>query len=165
MQIYKIAGIAVVALALAGCSSGHKSTVTTSEGTVTTDTSSDAKTTTITTQNGSVKVGENAVDPASLGLPVYPGASTAEGGGWSMQSKEGGGQIVTLSTTDSFDVVEAWYKSKMPAGSEAMNMKSGDTASAIFKVGKDTDSDQSTIMINGEKDKTTITMTHQKKGS
>lgn len=165
MQIYKIVGIAVVALVLAGCSSDHKTTVVTSEGTVTTDTSSDSKTTTITTQNGSVKVGENAVDPASLGLPVYPGASTAEGGGWSMQSKEGGGQIVTLTTKDSFDTVEAWYKSKMPAGSEAMNMKSGDTASAIFKVGKDTDSDQSTIVINGEKDKTTITLTHQKKGS
>jgi hypothetical protein len=165
MQMYKIAAIAVVALALAGCSSGHKTTIATSEGNVTTDTSSDAKTTTITTQSGSVKMGENAVDPASLGLPVYPGASTAEGGGWSMQSKEGGGQIVTLTTTDSFDAVEAWYKSKMPADSEAMNMKSGDSASAVFKVGKDTDSDQSTVMINGEKDKTTITLTHQKKGS
>jgi hypothetical protein len=165
MRIYKIAGIAVVALALAGCSSGHKTTVATSEGTVTTGTSSDAKTTTITTQSGSVKMGENAVDPASLGLPVYPGASTAEGGGWSMQSKEGGGQIVTLTTTDSFDAVESWYKSKMPSGSEAMDMKSGDSASAVFKVGRDTDSDQSTVMINGEKDKTTITLSHQKKGS
>ena len=165
MQIHKIAGIAVVVLALASCSSDHKSTVATSEGTVTTDTSSDANTTTITTQNGTMKAGATAVDPASLGLPVYPGASIAEGGGWSIQSKDGGGQIVTLTTPDSFDAVESWYKSKMPANSEAMNMKSGDTASAIFKVGKDSESDQSTVMINGEKDKTTITLTHQKKGS
>jgi stress response protein YsnF len=111
-------------------------------------------------------VGQNVVDPAKLGLPVYPGASTAEGGGWAMQSKAGGGEMATLTTADTFDKVEAWYKSKMPADSESLSMKSGDTATAMFSVGKETDKEQSSVMINGEKDKTTITLTHQvKKGS
>jgi hypothetical protein len=132
---------------------------------VTTDTSADSKTTTVTSQDAKVTVGQNAVDPATLGLPIYPGASTAEGGGWAMQSKEGGGETVTMTTTDSYDKVEAWYKSKMPAGSEPMNLKSGDTSSAMFVVGKDPDKEQSIVMINGEKDKTTITLTHRvKKG-
>jgi hypothetical protein len=166
MQTHKVAAITLALIALAGCSSGHKTTIVTNGGTVTTDTSADSKTTTITTQGSSLKVGQNAVDPAKLGLPVYPGASSAEGGGWAMQSKNGGGEMVTLTTTDSFDTVEAWYKSKMPAGSEAMNMKSGDTASAVFQVGKETDKEQRSVMINGEKDKTTITLTHAvKQGS
>ena len=163
MQAHKVAAITMVLIALAGCSSGHKTTVVTNGGTVTTDTSADSKTTTITSQGSSVKVGQNAVDPAKLGLPLYPGASTAEGGGWAMQSKSGGGEIVTLTTTDSFDAVEAWYKSKMPANSESINMKSGDTASAIFTVGKDADKEQRSVMINGEKGKTTIMLTHSVK--
>lgn len=165
MQTRTVAALAVAILTLAGCSSGHKTTITTNGGTVTTDTSGDSKTTTITSQGASLKVGHNAVDPAKLGLPVYPGASTAEGGGWAMQSKSGGGEMVTLTTTDNFDAVEAWYKSKLPAGSESMNIKTGDTASAIFTVGKDSDPEHSSVMINGEKDKTTITLTHElKKG-
>lgn len=166
MQTRKVAAIALAILALSGCSSHHKTTVTTSGGTITTDTSGDSKTTTITAQGASVKMGQGAVDPAKLGLPVYPGATTAEGGGWAMQSKEGGGEMVTLTTSDSYDKVEAWYKAKMPADSEAMNMKSGDTAAAVFKVGKESDKDQSSVLINGEKDKTTITLTRSvKKGS
>jgi hypothetical protein len=166
MQTHKVAAITFALIALAGCSSGHKTTVVTNGGTVTTDTSADSKTTTITTQDSSMKVGQNAVDPAKLGLPVYPGASTAEGGGWAMQSKSGGGEVVTLTTTDSFDTVEAWYKSKMPADSETLNMKTGDTASAIFAEGKEGDKEQRSVMINGEKDKTTIMLSHSvKQGS
>lgn len=166
MQTYRVAAIAVALVALAGCSSGHKTTVVTNGGTVTTDTSADSKTTTITTQDASVKVGQNAVDPAKTGLPVYPGATTAEGGGWAMQSKNGGGEIVTMTTTDSFDAVEAWYKSKMPANSETLNMKSGDTASAEFTEGKEGDKEERSVMINGEKGKTTIMLSHSvKQGS
>jgi hypothetical protein len=166
MQTYRVAAIAIALVALAGCSSGHKTTVVTNGGTVTTDTSGDSKTTTITTQDASVKVGKNAVDPAKTGLPVYPGATTAEGGGWAMQSKNGGGEIVTLTTTDSFDAVEAWYKSKMPADSESLNMKTGDTASAVFTEGKEGDKEERSVMINGEKGKTTIMLSHSvKQGS
>jgi hypothetical protein len=166
MHTRKTAAIAVAIIALAGCSSGHKTSVETNGGTVTTETSADQKTTTVTSQGSTVKMGQGAVDPAKLGLPVYPGATAADGGSWAMQSKEGGGEMVTLTTTDAFDKVEAWYKSKLPAGSEAMNMTSGDSSSAVFKIGKEADSDQSSVLINGEKDKTTITLTHQaKKGS
>lgn len=163
MQTHKVAAITLALIALAGCSSGHKTTITTNGGTVTTDTSGDSKTTTITSQGASLKVGQNAVDPAKLGLPIYPGASTAEGGGWAMQSKSGGGEMVTLTTPDSFDSVEAWYKSRLPTGSESMNIKSGDTASAIFTVGKDSDQEHRSVMLNGEKGKTTITLTHDMK--
>jgi hypothetical protein len=163
MQTYRVAAIAIALVALAGCSSSHKTTVDTNGGTVTTDTSADSKTTTITTKDASVKVGQNAVDPAQTGLPVYPGATTAEGGGWAMQSKNGGGEIVTLTTTDSFDAVEAWYKSKMPANSETLNMKTGDTASAIFAEGKEGDKEERSVMINGQKDKTTIMLSHSVK--
>ena len=165
MKTRKAAAIAIAVIALAGCSSGHKTTVETSGGSVTTDTNTDNNTTTVTTKDATVTAGQNAVDPASLGLPVYPGASTAEGGGWAMQSKEGGGQTVTMTTNDPYDKVEAWYKSKMPANAESMNVKSGDTASAMFSIGKDSDKEQSVVVINGEKDKTTIMLTHRvKKG-
>jgi hypothetical protein len=163
MQIRSVAAFAAAAIALAGCSSGHKTTIVTGNGTATLDTSADNKTSTITTKEGTVKVGLDAVDPAKLGLPLYPGATTEGGGGLSMQSKEGGGQMVTMTTTDSFDKVESWYKSKLPAGAESMHFASGDTASAMFALGKETDKDRGSIMINGAKGKTTILLSREVK--
>ena len=52
----------------AGCS--HKVNVHTSQGSVSVDRSNGS--TTIKTGSGEVSVGKGAVDPASLGLPVYP---------------------------------------------------------------------------------------------
>jgi hypothetical protein len=101
------------------------------------------------------------VDASKIGVPVYPGATSAGGGGWSVQSKEGTGQVVSLTTTDSFSKVEAWYKAQFPAGSEVMNVSSGSTSSAVFQVGKTTDKDQQSVEISSDGSKTTIVLSHK----
>ena len=152
---------AVAALALAGCS--HKVTVQTLQGSVSVDQSANGSTT-IKSNNGEVSIGKGAVDPASLGLPVYPGATQSKDNASvsvSDTSKGGGSQFVILSTTDPFDKVYEYYKGQLPAGSEKMKVSSGDSDVAQFQVG--TDKDQKVVMLTGAKDKTTIELTHQTK--
>src|SRR5579863_4735640 len=111
--------VCLAAALLAGCSS-HKQTFTTGQGTTTVQTNDNNKTVTVTTNQGTTTFGAN-VDVSKLGLPVYPG-STKNEGGIAGTSAQGSGQVVALSTADSFDKVYQWYRSHMPAGSETMHM-------------------------------------------
>lgn len=177
MRLGSIALAFVLAIALGACSSSQKSTTSTDTSTAPADTSAGGTATadansggsasnaggsmTINTKEGSVSMGAN-VDASKIGVPVYPGATTAGGGGgWSVQSKEGTGQVVSLTTNDSFSKVEAWYKAQLPAGSEVMNATSGSTSSAVFQVGKNTDKDQQSVEISSDGTKTTIVLSHK----
>ncbi|HLJ82609.1 MAG TPA: hypothetical protein VKT51_00365 [Candidatus Eremiobacteraceae bacterium] len=177
MRLGSIAFVFVLALALGACSSSQKSTASTDTSTAPADTSASGTATadanagggtasnsggsmTINTKEGSVSMGTN-VDASKIGVPVYPGATAAGGGGWSVQSKEGTGQVVSLTTNDSFGKVEAWYKAQFPAGSEVMNVSSGSTSSAVFQVGKTTDKDQQSVEISSDGTKTTIVLSHK----
>jgi hypothetical protein len=153
--------VALAAIAFAGCS--HKVTVQTSQGTVSVDQGANGSTT-IKSNSGEVAIGKGAVDPASLGLPVYPGATQSKDNASvsvSDTSKGGGSQFVILTTTDPFDKVYEYYKGQLPAGSEKMKVSSGDSDVAQFQVGSD--KDQKVVMLTGAKDKTTIELTHQTK--
>jgi hypothetical protein len=107
-------------------------------------TSNDNKTTTVTSKEGTVSIGQNAVDPASLGVPVYP--SYQQTAGMSTSDKNGAGQMVTLKTADAFDKVYNWYKGQLPAGSEQIKTSSGGNSMAEFVVA----AKGTTIMINSE---------------
>jgi hypothetical protein len=146
------------AVILTGCS--HKVNIQTSQGNVSVD--SGANGTTIKSGAGDVTVGKAAIDPAKVGMPVYPGATQSNDSvAINDTSKGQGASVVVLTTTDPFDKVYAFYKSQMPPGSEKMKVSSGDTDVAEFLTGDS--SDQKVVMISGAKDKVTIQLTHSTK--
>lgn len=169
MRFVLTALAAVLALSVVACSAHKTTTFTDSNGNTTTvDTSSGPSgsasgsgSMTVTTKEGSMSIGANNVDTSKLGVPVYPGATSSGGGSMSVSSKEGTGQMVTLTTNDSFAKVEGWYKAQLPAGSEKLNMTAGNTSTAEFQVGKDSDPDQKSVSITSDGSKTTIMLTHK----
>ena len=74
------------------------------------------------------------IDPATLGIPIYPGAKPAEGGGGvATTGTEGSNQVVIMTTPDSYETVVAWYKSRLPYDGDPVNL--GMVATASFRVG------------------------------
>ncbi|MDE2481403.1 MAG: hypothetical protein KGN02_04345 [bacterium] len=142
-------------VALAACS--HKATVMTSEGPASVSQSDDGKSMTVTTKDGTVSI-DKAVDASTLGAPVYPGATSA--GSLSGTTEKGTGALATYTTKDSFDKVYAFYKSKLPAGSEKMKMATGDSQMAVFQVGADSAPEQTSVTVNAENGETTIQIAH-----
>lgn len=144
------------AIALTACSSNKK--VYTSNGTtVTTDTSQ--KTVTVQSSEGTMKMGKDVVDVASLGVPIYAGASQDEGA-LSVTGAKGSAQMAAFTTTDSFDKVYQFYKSKLPSGSEKMKVDEGDSSVAEFVTGGGkAGSMQTMVMISKKADKTAIVIT------
>jgi hypothetical protein len=137
-----------------GCAK-KSTTVNSSAGNVTVEQNTGGETTTVKSEQGEVKYGKGAVDPASLGLPIYPGAKASDQNSVSvsgtMQGGEGG-QVVMLTTDDSFDKVYDYYKSQMPAGSEKMKVASGKTRLASFQVGESGSKESKTVMIQDTSD-------------
>jgi len=146
---------AAAAMLVAGCGS-QKQVIVTKQGTATVETNRNTGTATITTKQGTATYGKNAVDPAKLGLPVYPGASASEGGGLSVQSSQGSQQMVLLTTGDSFDKVYGWYKNQMPADSEKMHLSAAGSSMATFAIGASGDKQSKSVMITSGKGKTNI---------
>ena len=146
----------VLIAAIAGCTS-HK--VTEANGTtVTTSGTGENQTVTVQGSGGSVTAGKNAVDPATLGLPVYPGATTDESGAMSGTSAQGSGALVSLKTSDPFDKVYGWYKAHMPAKAETMQSTSGGTSVGSFVEGTSSDKQQKSVTITSSAEGTTITL-------
>lgn len=144
------------AIAFAACSSNKK--VYSSNGTtVTTDTSQ--KTVTVQSSEGTMKMGKDVVDVASLGVPIYAGASQDEGA-LSVTGAKGSAQMAAFTTSDPFDKVYEFYKSKLPAGSEKMKVDEGDSSVAEFVIGESKQgSMQTMVMISKKGDKTAIVVT------
>lgn len=152
----KIICAILLTAAIAGCTS-HK--VTEANGTtVTTSGTGDNQTVTVQASSGTVTAGKNAVDPAKLGLPVYPGATTDEGGAMSGTSAQGSGALVSLKTSDAFDKVYGWYKAHMPANAQTMESTSGGTSVGSFVEGKSSDKEQKSVTITSSAEGTTITL-------
>jgi hypothetical protein len=151
--------VAAAALVLlTGCMS-HTRTITTTNGSATVTTSNDNKTVTVRSSQGTFTEGKNAVNPASLGLPVYPGAAQSQVG-YSAASKESNGSVVVMTTNDPFDKVYGWYKAQMPAGSEQMHMTSQNSSIAVFQEGKTGDKEEKAVSItNDGKGMTSIMLT------
>lgn len=155
MQKILIVALAAV-IALAGCSSNKK--VYSSNGaTVTTDTKQ--KTVTVQSSEGTMKMGKGVVDAASLGVPIYAGATQDEGA-LSVTGEKGSTQMAAFTTNDSFNQVYRFYKSKMPAGSEKMKMEEGDSSVAEFVTGGDKAGEvQTMVMISRKGNQTSIVVT------
>jgi hypothetical protein len=80
------------------------------------------KKTTITDDKGDTTVAEVKVDPAKLGIEMYPGAK--EETGVTVDNPEAEGATAELSTTDPYDKVVKFYKDKYPKA--ASTEQSGD---------------------------------------
>ena len=149
----------VVALIVASACSAHKTTVQTDQGPATVTTSNDNKTTTIESKEGKVTVGSD-IDTSKLGAPLYPGAEKSEGG-YSVQSAQGSGSMGSFKTSDDFDKVYAFYKSKMPQGSEKVKMSNGGESMATFDV-QDAKAGETSVMIDSKgAGETAILITHK----
>ena len=151
--------LALVAILAAFPACAKKSTtIQGANGPVTVTQDQANKSVTFQSKEGTAKLGVGAVDPASLGLPLYPGATPNANGSLSTETKEGKNQLITMQSTDSFDKVYAFYKDKMPAGSEKAHMSVAGNQMASFQVGTSTDKEQKTVSITTSGDKTDITL-------
>lgn len=143
-------------IVLAGCASSKK-VYSANGATVTTDTR--ANTVTVQSSEGTMKMGNDAVDVASLGVPIYDGAKQDEGA-VSVSGDKGSAQMTAFTTGDSFDRVYQFYHSKMPAGSEKMKLDQGESSVAEFVTGSDKPGAVQTMVMISEKDgKTSIVIT------
>src|ERR1700682_6183344 len=117
-----VAGGAIVVAC--GCSAGKHaaSSTTTADASPVAIAAADATATT-GTDNGAGKIDYRAKNPASLGIPIYPGAKSDPNGSIAASDKNGASQVVNLTSADNFDTVYAWYKAQLPA--DAQKSKTG----------------------------------------
>ncbi len=150
-----ILAFAVAAALVAGCSS-HKTTVDSNGTTVTTSGDNSDQTVTVQSKEGTAVAGKGAVNAASasLGLPVYPGATAQTG--YTGSNAQSSGALVELTTKDSFDKVYAWYKGQLPAGAEKIKTSSASGDMAVFQVNKEGEKTQKVITITASSDGTMI---------
>lgn len=154
MSFFRLA-FAMAALALTACGGSHNSTANTAAGTATVTTSDDNKTTTMHTKEGTFTAGEGAVDIAKLSVPVYPGAKTSESGGYAMTGRDGDAQVVSLTSPDAFAKVYAWYRAKMPSGSEKLKVSNPGAEMAEF-VSVTAGREERTVMLQARNGQTLI---------
>lgn len=154
MSLLRLA-FAMAVLVLTACAGSHKTVVNTEAGTATVTTSDDNKTTTMRTKEGTFTAGEGAVNIAKLSVPVYPGAKTSESGGYAMTGRNGDAQVVSLTSPDAFAKVYAWYRIKMPPGSEKLKVSNPGAEMAEFVSGSGSN-EQRTVMIQNRGGQTLI---------
>ncbi len=149
----------LLTVAPVACAS-HKTTIQTRNGTATVTTSNDDKNVTVKTNDGTIAVGQG-VNPAQLGVPVYPGAQAGEPASITTATAGGSTVIASFTTADAFDKVYAYYKQQLPAGAERMNVTSGNGSVASFQVGNQTAPDAVAVQISSDKPNvTSILITH-----
>ncbi|MBV8374243.1 MAG: hypothetical protein JO302_01930 [Candidatus Eremiobacteraeota bacterium] len=152
------------ALALPACGS-HRTTTQTSDANATVTTSQDNKSVTVQTKQGTMSIGANA-DTSKLGAPVYPGAQINEQGAVTTTSAKGTDTMAGFKTADPFDKVESYYKHSLPAGSEIINLGSGNGSVATFQLHLDNGSTLVTVNVTQSKPgETDILITRVAKGS
>ncbi len=88
---------------------------------------------TLSDKSGTVKIGEGAVDPSSLGVPLYPGAVQDPSSSSSSTAADGSTQITALSTIDTYAKVIAWYKAHLPADAQASSLNVGDESTSSYQ--------------------------------
>ena len=155
--------LALLASGLAGCSGKKSANVTISDANVTVE-QPNRQMTSVKTDQGEVKVGNVAVDPASLGLPLYPGATQSDANSMTVSSPSKGveAQVAVLTTADGFDEVYDFYKSRMPAGSEKAKIASAGRQMANFEVGLGS-ADEKSAVIREADGKVLIRLLHETK--
>lgn len=154
---YGLALALAAALAvLPACAAKKSTTISGANGPVTITQDQGNKSVTFQSKEGTAKLGVGAVDPQSLGLPIYPGAQPNANGSLSSETAQGKSQLLTMETTDAFDKVYAFYKDKMPAGSEKTHLTAAGQQLANFQIGSSADKVQKSVTISVSGDKTNI---------
>jgi hypothetical protein len=148
----------VALLAVLPACAKKSTTMQGANGPVTVSQDQGSKAITFQSKEGTAKLGVGAVDPTSLGLPIYPGAQPNGNGSLSTQTAQGSAQLLTMQTTDPFDKVYAYYHDKMPAGTEKSHVNVAGNQMASFQIGATTDKVQKTVSITTTGDKTDITL-------
>jgi len=98
------------------------------------------------------------IDPKTLGLPIYPGAKPSEGVGLASSGADGSGQMVNLTTPDSFETVVAWYRAQLPAGAGNGSLIGTEHKMITFQV-VTKPNDAKLVTVATEGDHTSITLT------
>lgn len=70
-----------------------------------------------------------AID-AVLGVPVYPGAQADAGGSF---TNANGTSVAAFQTADAYPQVVAFYRRRLPPGSQTMSASTGDGSAATFE--------------------------------
>ena len=159
MNIFVRVCAAAALAVLLGCG-GHKTTVSADGTTVTTN--DDTKTTTVTTAQGSESIG-GTVDPAKLGVAIYPGAIAADNSQISTSTQQGTGAVAAFKTTDDFSKVEAYYKGLLPQGAEKINMTEGGSSMAEFQIGDQTSKQMTLVTLQSKAGETDILISNTTK--
>lgn len=153
-------GATAALAALAACSSSHKTTIKTSEGSATITSSADRKDVTVQTNEGTTSIGTH-VDASKLAAPIYPGAESSQQGIISSSNAGTATMIAAFKTADSFDQVYDYYRQQLPSGSERMKVAGGNGSVATFQVGSAKSSDEVSVQVSSDKpNETDILITH-----
>jgi hypothetical protein len=88
----------------------------------------------IADKHGIVNIGRGAVDPQSLHVPIFPGATESSGiGSFSDSDANGSTAITTLDAHAPFDQVDAWYKAHVPVDSQPTHITVGGESTASYE--------------------------------
>ena len=164
-------GKALIALVLSvsiifmvGCSKTQR-TYKTNNGTVTVTTKNtpgpNKGTVEIKTKDGTASMtteAGKAVTESELGVPVYPGATAENTAKYEGQNGSGMQSIqqFILTTPDSFEKVEAFYKTNLKNVQSNFSQNQGDTKTAVFVTG--TEKASVSVTIGSEKDQKQTTI-------
>jgi hypothetical protein len=88
---------------------------------------------TFSDKSGTVKIGQGAVDPSALGVPLYPGAVQDPSSSSSSTAADGRTEITTLSTVDAYAKVNGWYEAHLPADAQATNIHVGAESTSSYQ--------------------------------
>jgi len=149
----------LLVIAIAGCTSHKASDANSTTGTTGTSSGPGGnQTESVQTHGGSMSMGKNAVNPATMGLPIYPGATANVNGALSGTSAQGSSQLISLQTSDPFDKVFAWYKSRMPENPQNARSASGKISIGEFFEGTSSDRQWKSVTLTSLPAGTTITL-------
>ena len=105
-----------------------------------------------------VKIGRGAVDPRSLGAPIYPGAVQDPSGSFSSLASDGLTEITTLDSADSYASILAWYKKQIPADAHVSDINVGRESTTSFEWTRNAGRDDHILTINTNHGKPLITI-------
>ena len=113
----------------------------------------------IADKHGIVNIGRGAVDPMTLHVPLFPGATQSTGiGSFSDSDPNGSTAITTLDAHAPFDQVDAWYKSHVPAGAQPTHLTVGGESTSSYEWTSVDGSADRVVTINSNQGKPIITI-------
>lgn len=113
---------------------------------------------TFSDKSGTVKIGQGAVDPSSLGVPLYPGAVQDPSSSSSSVAADGSTKITSLSTADAYAKVNAWYKAHLPSDAQASHIDVGAESTSSYQWTRDDGRENRVVTISTNRGTPIITI-------